>query len=99
MNRLATIRAVFLVAALYDGILGVAFLLAAPALCFSLGVPPPNHWGYIHFPALLLVAIAIAFLAIARDPVANRNLIPYGIMLKLSYSGTVLYHWFSGGVP
>jgi hypothetical protein len=99
MNTLTMIRGLFAVAGLYDGILGVAFLAAGPAVFSAMGIPAPNHWGYVQFPALLLIAFAIAFFAMARDPVGNRNLIPYGVMLKLSYSGTVFYHWIAGGVP
>ena len=39
------------------------------------------------------------FLAIARDPVGRRGLIPYGILLKVSYCSVVFYHWFSAGLP
>jgi len=88
-----------MVAALYDGILGIAFLIAAPALFEWLGVTPPNHFGYVHFPAALLIVFALLFLAIARNPVAKLDLIPYGIMLKVSYCAVVFYHWFTAGVP
>ena len=94
-----TIRGLFVVAALYDGILGVAFLVAAPALFARLGIAAPNHWGYVHFPALLLLIFAAAFIAVALRPVANRNLIPYGVGLKFAYCGTVFYHWAAGGLP
>jgi hypothetical protein len=93
------IRILFWVAALYDGILGIAFLVAAPALFDQVGVPPPNHFGYVHFPAALLIVFALMFVAIARDPVANFRLIGYGILLKLSYCAVVAYHWLSAGVP
>src|SRR5437588_2271693 len=99
MNQLKMIRGLFVVAGLYDGLLGLGFLLAAPALFLHLGIPAPNHWGYVHFPALLLIVFAALFFAVARNPVANRNLIPYGVMLKFSYCGTVFYHWWVGGVP
>ena len=94
-----SIRGLFMVAALYDGILGIAFLIAAPALFEWLGVTPPNHFGYVHFPAALLIVFALLFLAIARNPVANLSLIPYGILLKVSYCAVVFYHWFTAGVP
>jgi hypothetical protein len=93
------IRGLFVVAALYDGILGLAFLVVGPALFGRLGIPPPNHWGYVHFPALLLLIFAAAFAAVAYEPVSSRNLIPYGVSLKLAYCGTVFYHWAAGGIP
>jgi len=98
MNRSA-VRWLFGVAGLYDGLLGIAFLFAGQSIFVRFGVPPPNHWGYIQFPSLLLIAFALLFFQVAAAPEANRNLIPYGLMLKLSYSGVVVYYWLGEGVP
>jgi hypothetical protein len=89
----------FVIAALYDGLLGAAFLFRAEALFEWLEVPPPNHFGYVHFPAALLLVFALMYLAVAINPQGNRNLIPYGMLLKVSYCGTICYHWFTAGVP
>jgi len=99
MNQTTNVRALFAVAGLYDGLLGLGFLFAGPQLFSRMGVPAPNHWGYVHFPALLLIVFAVAFFAIARDPLANRNLIPFGVLLKISYCAIVFYYWLLGGVP
>jgi hypothetical protein len=96
---IGAIRGLFWVAAVYDGILGMVFLAAAPAVFRWVGVAPPNHFGYVHFPAALLVVFALMFVAIARDPVTNRRLIGFGMLLKLSYCAVVAYHWLTAGVP
>jgi len=89
----------FIIAALYDGSLGIAFLFSADALFKGFQITPPNHFGYVHFPAALLIVFTLMFLAIARNPQGNRNLIPYGILLKVSYCSVVCYHWFTVGIP
>lgn len=94
-----TIFAVFAVAAAYDGLLGMAFLLAPGSVFARFGVQPPNHPGYVQFPAALLLVFALMFIAIARDPVGRRDLMPYGMLLKLSYCGVVFWHWLAGGIP
>jgi hypothetical protein len=99
MNKIGSIRVLFVLAGFYDGLLGLAFLAAGPALYGRFGVTPPNHWGYVQFPALLLIVFAIMFFAIAARPHARRELILYGIMLKISYCGVTLYHWLAGGLP
>lgn len=99
MSDLRPIRALFVVAALYDGALGAAFLLAPGAIFGRWGVTPPNHPGYVQFPAALLIVFAVMFAAIARDPIANRNCIFYGILLKLAYCGVVFYYWATTGLP
>ena len=99
MRTSGAIKALFWFAGLYDGVLGAAFLVAPGALFDWFRVTPPNHFGYVRFPAALLVTFALMFFAVAADPWRNRNLIPYGILLKLAYSGTVFGYWFSSGLP
>lgn len=99
MSKKRGIRVLFTAAAVYDGLLGAAFLFAGGCVFEWFGVTPPNHPGYVQFPAALLIVFAIMFAAIAREPVGNRNLIPYGMLLKVSYCGVVLFHWLSGGLP
>ena len=55
MKSLQSIRALYGVAAAYDGLLGLAFIVAAPQIYAWVGITPPNHWGYIHFAAGMLV--------------------------------------------
>jgi hypothetical protein len=99
MRTKRAITVLFIVAALYEGLLGAVFLFASGALFQWFGVTPPNHPGYVQFPAALLIVFAVMFLAIAMNPVRNRNLIAYGILLKVSYCGVVSFHWITGGIP
>jgi hypothetical protein len=99
MKRKRMITLLFIIAAIYDGLLGCIFLLAGERIFEWFAVTPPNHPGYLHFPAALLVVFAIMFIAIARDPYANLNLLPYAILLKVSYCGVVLFHWLNTGIP
>jgi len=93
------IAPLFITAAIYDGVLGLAFLFAGEAVFQWFGVTPPNHPGYVQFPGALLIVFAVMFGSIARGPARNRNLIPYGILLKVSYCGVVLFHWLTAGIP
>ncbi|MHB9025362.1 MAG: hypothetical protein ACYC7E_14535 [Armatimonadota bacterium] len=93
------IRLLFAIAAVYDGLLGLAFLVAWRDLFGWFNVTLPNHPGYVQFPGLLLIIFGLMFLAVARNPIANRNLIPYGILLKVAYCGVIFYHQFTAGIP
>ena len=93
------ISALFWVAALYDGILGIIFLVFGMSLFEWLAITPPNHIGYIQFPAALLIIFGLIFAAIARQPVAYRHFIMYGILLKVAYCSVVFGHWAIGGIP
>lgn len=93
------IKPFFIVAGLYDAILGVAFLFFSDAIFQSFGVIPPNHPAYVQFPALLLLIFGAMFFKIAGNPVRNRDLIWYGVALKAAYSGLAFGHQMAGGVP
>jgi hypothetical protein len=93
------IKILFYIAAVYDFVIGSAFLIAGERIFDATGVPQPNHWGYIQFGSLLLMVFGLMFVTVAINPGRNRNLIPFGILLKASYSGLVGYYWSRTGVP
>jgi hypothetical protein len=90
---------VFFSAGVYDSLIGLTFLLAGSKLFKQFSVPAPSHWGYIQFGALMLIIFGLMFFAIAYQPDRNRNLIPFGILLKLSYIGLTTYYWATSGLP
>lgn len=93
------IKLVFISSGVYDAVLGVAFLFFGSEIFRLAGVRPPNHLGYIHFPALLLILFGVMFLQIARDPIGHREWIPYGMGFKASYFGLVFWYELFGGIP
>ena len=99
MNTPSWIKLTFLIGGIYDAVLGLAFLLFAGRIYEMGGVPPPNHPGYVQFPALLLVIFGWMFLRISSDPVRHRDQMLYGVGLKVAYCAVVFGHWASGGVP
>jgi hypothetical protein len=99
MKTTQTIAALFLIAAVYDGVLGAAFLLAPSQVFRMADATPPNHLAYVQFPAALLLIFAWMFIAIARKPVENKGLIVYGILLKVAYCSIAFWYWFMQGIP
>jgi len=93
------IKILFVIAGIYDAGLGAAFLFFGADIFRVTGVTPPNHFGYIHFPALLLIIFGVMFFRIAADPVRNRELMLYGVALKASYSGVAFWYDVHGGIP
>ncbi len=93
------IRPLFILAGLYDGILALAFLFFSSAIFQWLAVEAPNHPAYVKFPALLLLIFAAMFFRVAGDPVKNRELILYGVGLKVAYSGTAFWYQFTQSIP
>ncbi len=93
------IRPLFQIAALYDFLLGILFFIAFKPLFIWLNVTLPNHDGYIRFPALLVATFGVGFWLVSLNPERNRAIIKLGILLKLSYSGVVLYYRYFGVIP
>jgi hypothetical protein len=93
------IRWMLLVNAVYDAVLGAAFLVAYSAIYQRLGIPPPNHPGYVQFPAALVLIFGVAFLIASGAPARHRDILAMGLCLKLAYAGVVLGHWFLGSIP
>jgi len=99
MRARPAIVSLFWIAGLYDGLLGLLFLVAPMRVFAVVQVTPPNHSGYVQFPAALLVIFALMFFAVARSPEKNGDLILYGILLKVAYCSVVFYHWAASGIP
>lgn len=93
------IRAVLAVCGVYDGIIGLCFLLLPVMVYRTAGITMPNHMGYVRFPALLLLIFAAMFFRAAADPVGRRDVIVYGMALKVSYFSLVFWYQLRGGVP
>ena len=97
--NLKLIKAVFYLSALYDALIGATGILF-PYIAFDMfDVTRPNHVGYVQFPAILLLIFGAMFYRVARDPVANRALMLYGVALKAGYSGLIFYYLLTTGVP
>jgi hypothetical protein len=93
------VKIIFLVAALYDGVIGIMGIFL-PDLAFQIyEVTPPNHLGYIQFPAFLLLIFAAMFYRVAQDPISNRFIMLYGVALKGGYSGLIFYYMLTTGIP
>jgi hypothetical protein len=99
MKSLTWIRCLFSIAALYEISIGVAFLLAGPRIFGAGNIEPPNHWGYVHFPACLLVVFGLMFAAVAAQPVRFLDFVLPGFGLKISYVAVTGFYWITQGVP
>jgi len=97
--NLQVISKFYILAGLYDGILGLAFLLVPGRIFAFYNVTPPNHMAYVQFSALLLMVFAIMFFRIAANPIRNREYIRYGCGLKVWYCVMAFGYEITEGIP
>jgi hypothetical protein len=98
MNEKTT-KMFYVLAGLYDAVLGVAFLIFPAAIYAMFDVEPPNHMAYVQFPALLLIIFGAMFYQISTNPTKFRGLILYGMALKVAYCSMVFGYMATSGVP
>ncbi len=94
-----TMKMFYVLAALYDAVIGLAFLLFPAAIYAMYAVEPPNHMAYVQFPALMLIIFGAMFFQISKNPAKYRGLILYGFALKVSYCSMVFGYMATSGVP
>lgn len=95
-------RNLFMIAAAYDGLLGVLFLFFPERAYNSLGISEklPEFGGYIALLGAFIFVIGFAYLLISRgDLRQNLDLILVGIVYKLSYCVIAIIFAFSEQLP
>jgi hypothetical protein len=98
MRGLGFYRGLFLVAAAYDALLGLAFVLFHVPIYAHFGMTLPHHPGYVQLPALFIAIMGVADGLVARDPVRNRDLVLIRVLMKVAYSGLCFWYVGQGGL-
>ncbi len=86
-------RGLYLIAGLYDFILGLSFLFFSRYIFQITKMNFPENPAYITFCALLITLLGILLFMIYSDLEHSRKLVIYAIMIKFAYIGTVLYYY------
>ena len=95
-------KGLFLVATLYDAVLGIIFLFFNRQVFDLLGVPDalPAFSGFILLIGAFLFVIGVGYLLIyLGDLQRNRDLITVGALYKLAYSSIAFYCLAIGDYP
>lgn len=93
------IRPLFMLAGLYDFVLGAAFFLAHKTIYARFQIEPPNHEAYVLLPAALIAIFGLGFWMVASAPERNRDIIGLGVLMKLAFAAIVLSFAFRGAIP
>lgn len=96
---LARYRMLFLVAAIYDLALGLAFFFFYTPIFEAIGMPAPSHVSYVHLSAIFVAVQGLGYWFVYQDPLANLGIVKVGIAYKASYSALAAYYLIVGQIP
>ena len=91
-------KGLYLVAALYDIILGFGFLLFYKTIYNVFGMNLPSNPAYLSLCAMLIGLYGILLFMIYQDQKSSRKMIIYSSLIKFGFVAVVLYYWFFMGV-
>jgi hypothetical protein len=92
-------RLFFLVAALYDVLLGIAFVVFGEQILDAIGMALPPHIAYIQLAAVFVLVQGLSYWFVYRDPPANLGLVKVGVIYKLAYAGLAAWYLLTGQLP
>jgi len=102
--KLGAVKTFFVIAGLYDVILGLAFAFFW-SLIYSwswVNVNPqffPSHPGYINLTGLMVFIFGVAFFMVAGNPVRMKGIAFLGLLFKIFFSAVVFWHAMGIGLP
>jgi hypothetical protein len=85
-------RTFFIVAAVYDLVLGAVFFLAYGPIWELLELELPNNIAYIHLTAAFVFVQGVGYWIVARNPLANRGIVQMGIAYKFAFAALSFYY-------
>ena len=89
----ASYKTFFLVAALYDLVLGAAFFFLYGPLFETLNIALPNNISYIHLTAAFVFVQGVGYWFVFGDPDGNRGIVKIGVVYKIAFAGLSFYYW------
>lgn len=102
MSRLTYYKGLFLLAAVYDLILGLVFIFFSKTAFMLIGIPEklPAFEGYLSLIGAFLLVIGIAYYLIYKgDFKKNIDLILIGLLYKVAYCSIAFYYTLIGDIP
>jgi len=94
-NKDSFFRGLFLIAAIYDLILGILFFFFYKPVYAYFNIALPTYPMYLQMAAAFVMAMGVGYYFIYRNLYRNIDLVKLGIVYKLVYSGLTSYFYFA----
>lgn len=96
---LIIVRTVFLLTAIFNFVLAIAYGLFYKAIYHWADVELPNHPVYMQLPAVFIFLFGIGMLFVVYDPLGNRPIMLLGALMKTGYATVILGNFFFNTMP
>lgn len=100
-SKIKLYKTTFLIAAIYDLVIGATFLFFSAALYSALGISEARpDQAYLALLGAFVLVIAYAYWKIYRGDLRdNLDLITIGALYKIAYALVAFWFYFTGGAP
>ncbi|MBD3252713.1 hypothetical protein GF386_03215 [Candidatus Pacearchaeota archaeon] len=88
-------RIIFLIAAVYDFVLGILFLVFYKSIYNFLGITLPVYPMYMQMAAAFVIAMGVGYYFVYKNLYRNIDLVKLGVVYKAVYSGLAGYFYLS----
>lgn len=86
----------FLIAAVYDFVLGILFFFFYKSILNYFNIPVPEIPAYLQMCAAFVIAIGMGYYFVYKNLYKNIDLVKLGIVYKFAYSFVVIYFYLTG---
>ena len=95
-NKDSFFRGLFLIAAIYDFILGFGFLFLYKPVYSYFNITLPVYPMYLQLAAAFVFAMGVGYYFVYRNLYRNIDLVKLGIVYKIVYAGFAIYFFTIG---
>ncbi|MFH1505747.1 MAG: hypothetical protein ABIE94_02045 [archaeon] len=95
-NKDGLFKVMFLIAGIYDFILGILFFFFYVPIYTVLNITLPTYPSYLQMAAAFVIAMGIGYYLVYKNLYRNIDLVKLGIVYKAVYSALTAYFYFTG---
>lgn len=95
MNKNSFFKWLFLVASVYDLVLGIVFFFFYKPVYEYFGITLPVYPVYLQMAAAFVIAMGVGYYFVYRNLYRNVDLVKLGVVYKLVYSALTSYFYFA----
>lgn len=88
-------KGLFLVAAIYDFVLGIIFFFFYASIFNFFNITIPDYPAYLQMSAAFVIAMGVGYYFVYKNLYRNIDLVKLGVVYKLAYSSVSIYFYFT----